>query len=74
VFFNNFKEICIESNDITQFIDQDIIERLRVYVIVKTDDPVSELAYLNVGLFLIFGYVTSLTQDLNDFSVCIRCS
>ncbi len=42
--FDNLNEVCVEGDDITQFIDQNIIECFCFYMVVKVDDPVSELA------------------------------
>lgn len=60
MIFDNLNEIGIKGDDISQFIDQNIIERFCVDMVVKVDDSVSELAYFDVGLGLIFGEVTTL--------------
>ena len=73
MIFDNLNEICIEGDDITQFIDQNIIECFCVYMVVKVDDPVSELAYFDVGLGLIFWEKTTLIQYLDDFCIRIGC-
>jgi len=60
MIFNNLNEIGVKGDDITQFIDQNIIERFCVYMVVEVYNPVSKLGYFDVGLGLTFWEVTTI--------------
>lgn len=51
---NDAKKGGVKLFDVVQLVDQNIIKRFCIYVIIQVDDPVSELAHLYICIRLAF--------------------